>query len=166
MVFVFVKKSDFYYLTDVLNAFGDMQIVSDAGHETVWLVGETGGAYNTVGWYNVSERKTTLTFLAEGMMADRMDYYVKVMAVADPVINETLPEDGMLAIRKQVSVFDLTQVTVSMDAPEILLYTQVDVYAYQSGGVFALIKSKKFEGKDIQSVAGVTCSQIVLENDE
>lgn len=166
MVFIFVENGDSYCLTDVLAAFGNMQIVSDAQHEIVWLVGETGGVYNTVRWYNLLEQKTALAFVAEGLMTDRTDYHIKVMAVADPAVNGTLPKNGMLAIRKQVSVFDLTQATISTDAREILLYSQVDVYAYQHGGEFKLIKSKRFEGEDMQMIAGMTCDQIISENEE
>lgn len=166
LVFVFIKENGCDTLTDVLNAFGDVQIVSDSGHETIWLAGETGGTYNTVRWYNVPQRKTALTFLAEGVTADRTDYHVKVKAAADLIVNGTLPENGMLAVRKQVSVFDLTQAMVSQDAPEILLYTQVDVYACRPGGTFTPIRSKKFEGEDLPSVAGITCDQLVADADE
>jgi len=165
-VLVFMEQNGSMYLTDVLFAFGDLQAVTDAGHETVWLVGETGGAYNTVRWYNVQRRKIALAFVAEGLAADRVDVHIKVRAVADSLANGTLPEDGLLAIRKQVSVFDLTQATVSAEASEILLYTQVDVYACKPGGALTLVASKRFDGMDIPSVAGITCEQLISEKKE
>jgi len=53
-------------------------------------------------------------------------------------------------MRLIISVRRAVDNPISTDASEILLYTQVDVYAYPSGGEFKLIKSKRFEGEDME----------------
>lgn len=99
-----------------------------------------------------------------GVMADRVDYHVKVQSLADLIVDGTLPEDGMLAVRKQVSLIDITS-EISTEAPEILLYTQIDVYAYQQGADLTLIKSKKYEDANLQTVSGITCEQVMDADD-
>ena len=68
----------------------------------------------------------------------------------------------MLAVRKQVSITDVT-VTDSTESPELLLYTQIDVYTYQQGADLTLTKSKKYEDAYLQTVSEITCEQIMDE---
>lgn len=165
LTFVFTGNGENYILIDVLYSIDELQVVTDANHETIWLVGETRSGWNkSIRWYNLMERKYGLSYLMSGIMADRADYHVKVQSLVDPIVDGTLPEDGMMAVRKQVSLLDIMR-TVSTEAPEILLYTQIDVYAYQRGADLTLIKSKKYEGASLQTVSGITCKQVMDEDD-
>lgn len=95
--------------------------MTDANHETLWLVGETRSGWNkSVRWYNLMSSKFGPSYLMNGVMADRVDYHVKVQSLADLIVDGTLPEDGMLAVRKRVSLIDITS-EISTEAPEILL---------------------------------------------
>ena len=163
LTFVFISDGENYSLIDVLPSFDNPQIVTDANHETLWLVGETRSGWNkSVRWYNLMCKKYSFSYLTNGVMADRIDYHVNVQSLADPIVNGTLPPNGMLAVRKQVSITDVT-VTGSTEPSELLLYTQIDVYAYQRGADLTLIKSKKYEDAYLQTVSGITCEQIIDE---
>lgn len=163
LTFVFIGNGKNYSLTDVLLSFDNPQVVTDANHETLWLVGETRSGWNkSVRWYNLMRRKYSFSYLMNGVMADRSDYHVHVQSVADPIVNGILPENGMLAVRKQVSITDVT-VTGSTESPELLLYTQIDVYTYQQGADLTLTKSKKYEDAYLQTVSEITCEQIMDE---
>ena len=163
LIFLFIGDGKNYSLIDVLLSFDNPQVVTDANHETLWLVGETRSGWNqSARWYNLMSRKYSFSYLMNGVMADRSDYHVHVQSVADPIVNGTLPENGMLAVRKQVSITDVT-VTDSTESPELLLYTQIDVYTYQQGADLTLTKSKKYEDAYLQTVSEITCEQIMDE---
>lgn len=165
LTFVFAGNGENYSLIDVLPSFDNPQVVTDANHETLWLVGETRSGWNkSVRWYNLMSRKYGPSYLMNGVMTDRVDYHVKVQSLADLIIDGTLPEDGMLAVRKQVSLIDITS-EISTEVPEILLYTQIDVYAYQQGADLTLIKSKKYEDANLETVSGITCEQVMDADD-
>lgn len=165
LTFIFAGNGETYSLIDILPAFDDTGVVTDAQHQTLWLVGETrSGEDTSIRWYNLMGRKYSLSYLVKGVMADRVDYHVKVQSLADPIVDGTLPLNGMLAVRKQVSLKDYTK-TDSTEVSEILLYTQIDVYAYQPGSDVALVQSKIFEGMDLQSVSGITSEQVMNQDD-
>lgn len=162
LTFVFIRDGENYSLIDVLPSFDNPQVVTDANHETLWLVGETRSGWNmSIRWYNLMCKKYSFSYLMNGVMADRIDYHVNVQSLADPIVNGTLPENGMLAVRKQVSITDVT--TGSTEPPELLLYTQIDVYTYQPGADLTLTKSKKYEDAYLQTVSEITCEQIMDE---
>lgn len=163
--FVFTGSGETYSLIDILLYIDDLQVVTDANHETLWLVGEARtGENKSIRWYNVMNRKYGLSYLEKGVMADRADYHVMVQSLADPVIDGTLPAGGMLAVRKQVSLKDVTK-AVSTEAPGIPLYAQIDVYMYQPGMDLILLRSKKYEGMDLQTVSGITIEEMMNEED-
>lgn len=163
--FVFTGNGETYSLFDILLFIDDLQVVTDASHETLWLVGEARtGENKSIRWYNVMKREYGLSYLEKGVMADRADYHVKVQSLADPVIDGTLPAGGMLAVRKQVSLKDVTK-AVSTEAPDIPLYAQIDVYLYQPGMDLMLLRSKKYEGMDLQTISGITIEEMMNEED-
>ena len=163
--FVFTGSGETYSLIDILLFIDDLQVVTDANHETLWLVGEARtGENKSIRWYNVMNRKYGLSYLEKGVMTDRADYHVKVQSLADPVIDGTLPAGGMLAVRKQVSLKDVTKAAPT-EAPDIPLYAQIDVYLYQPGTDLMLLRSKKYEGMDLQTISGITIEEMMNEED-
>lgn len=165
LTFVFIGNGETYSLIDILLFIDHLQVVTDTNHETSWLVGEArSGENKSVRWYNVMKREYGLSYLEKGVMADRVDYHIKVQSLADPIADGILPASGMLAVRKQVSLKDYTK-TAPTEAPEIPLYAQIDVYIYQPGMELMLLRSKRYKGMDLQAVSGITIEEILSEED-
>ena len=166
MVLIFIGDGETFHLTDILSSVDDMQIVTDANRENIWFVGETRyGQDKSTRWYNLKSRKFDLSYLVNGLMPDRIDYHVKVQSLADPIINGTIAENGMFAVRKQVSLVDYTSEERTAEAPEIILHSQIDIYACHTESGLTLVKSKKYKDATLKSIAGITCEQIMNEDD-
>lgn len=164
LTFVFTGNGETYSLIDILLFIDHLQVVTDTNHETSWLIGEARtGENKTIRWYNVMNREYGLSYLEKGVMADRVDYHIKVQSLSDPIVDGTFPASGMLAVRKQVSLKDLTKTNPSV-APEIPLFAQIDVYNYQPGMDLMLLRSKKYKGMDLQAVSGITIEEIMNED--
>ncbi|NLW20664.1 MAG: hypothetical protein GXY84_04740 [Clostridiales bacterium] len=166
LTFVFTGDGETCSLIDILLFIDRLQVVTDANHETLWLVGEArSGENKSIRWYNLMRREYGLSYLVKGLMANRVDYHIKVQSVSDPIIDGTLPADGMLAVRKQVSLRDLTKAVPTED-PEIPLYAQVDIYMYQPGMDLVLLRSEKYEGMDLQTVSNITYEEMMNKDDQ
>ena len=83
-----------------------------------------------------------LSYLANGVMADRMDYHIEWQSVADSIIDGMLPANDMLVIRKQVSILDMFNASLSTEAQTIVFYTQIDVDTVQAEGNFKKLHPK------------------------
>lgn len=167
LVFIFVNDGNGYVLTDYFIDFYNIKIVTDATMKNVWMVGDTGiRVPRSIQWYNVKCKQFVLSYLANGTMADRMDYHILVQSVADPIIDGMLPANDRLVIRKQVSILDFLNAPSSEEAQTIVFYTQIDVYTAQAEGDFKKIASQRYEGMDFSSVADITCDQIISKDEK
>lgn len=163
LTFIFSEKEGVYTLIDCINCFGNIEVINDDRTGAVWLVGETGVDNRTIRWYHLQSKTIVLSYLAQGMMADRMDYHIKVTSQLEPSVEQMVPSDRFFSIRKQVSVFDLiTGNTYASKVPEIVLFTQVDVYEIQPDGSLRTVGSKQYNGMDLLAVAEIENDQIFL----
>lgn len=162
--FLFCEQDGVDTLIDGLSGFGNVQVMQDASNGNAWLVGSIGKAHQTIRWYHLQSRSIVFSYLAQGIMADRADFHLKVTAQLHPLMAQTIPSDGIFSVRKQVSAMDLTaDSAASGQAPETVLYTQVDVYEVQPDGTLRALASKRYAGMDLLAVAGIENEQVVAE---
>ena len=150
IVFLFVQNQNAYVLTDILTAFGEIQLVQD--EENIWLVGRTSPGHQTVRWYHVNSQRIVLLYLAKGWTADRVDYHFYAESCVDPLLNQNAFEEDSLLILMQIGVMDFTQPEHSNDGQKHVLYTKAMTYTIEEDGTFILTNTVQYDGLDIEAV--------------
>lgn len=150
VAFLFIHNEDDCFLIDVIASFGDIQLVQSK--DNIWLVGRTGTEYQTVRWYHVNSQRIVLSYLAQGYMADRVDYHFHVKSCVDPALNQCFFDHNTLLILKQFSIDDFTQVGFTDVGIMRVLYTQSITYQAQNDGTFLLTDTIRYDGLDIEAV--------------
>jgi hypothetical protein len=141
--FIFVEENGEWYLTDAIDSFGDICVITDTVGKNTWLIGYNGTTNRSVRWYHLQSTTVALAYLEHGVWADDPKYHVYVETHVELPDDSKISPETFITICKGVSVLELMDDTKSATAKREMVYTQINQYKITVQGAIELIQTSR-----------------------